>query len=553
MKNIFLILTSIALITGVGCKKGYLDVNTNPNQSTAADPGTVLPSALVATVAQWYPGPTAHSGWLGSWSISGSYAISSIDFSTYKMTTDFADPPGNIVTSVNNVWSSTYDNLKDYQYIQDKSSSTSLPFLEGAARIMKAYQFQHLVDLFNDVPYTDALKGPLSLRPAYTKAIVVYDSLFKEIQKGITLIKNAGITAPGNQDIMFGGDKTKWVQFANTVRLRMLLRMSELTAKPAFFQPNLDLTKNEAAGFLTADALVQPGYSNSSGKGNPFWQRFYDLSGGLISSFGDFWAPHVFAVNFYKNNNDPRKSREYIGIKYPLTYVGTTLGATNGNPTQGNYSFFGPGVLQGYTTLKDIHGQDSIFNRNPAAGSSAPAVMMLASESYFLQAEAAVLGYVPGDAQSLYQQGITASFNYLGAQGSIKGTIDPLKDTIVFSSDSSAILYYSQSGNTQTNFSTATTVLAKQTIILRQKWAALNNINSFEAYADYRRFDYLHTGTPPYPGPLGNTPLSVSPFIDIPKIPLRYKYPTSEYSKNPDNVLAEGNIDHQTGKIFWIR
>ncbi|MEP6711792.1 MAG: SusD/RagB family nutrient-binding outer membrane lipoprotein [Ferruginibacter sp.] len=507
MKKIFLIITSVALIAGIGCKKGYLDVNTNPNQSTAADPGSVLPSALVATVAQWYPGPTAHSGWLASWAISGSFAISSTDFSTYKMTTDFGD----------GTWATTYDNLEDYQYIQDKSASTKLPFLEGVARVMKVYQFHHLVDLFNDIPYTDALKGPLSLRPTYTKGMVVYDSLFNELQKGITLIKNAGLTAAANSDVMFSGDKTKWIQFANTVRLRMLLRMSELTAKPAFFQTNLDLTKNETAGFLTEDALVQPGYSNSAGKGNPFWQRFYDLNGGAVSSFGDFWAPSKFAVSFYQTNNDPRLSREFAPLKNTTnTFVGNTLGLTNGNPVNGSYSLFGPGVL---------------------AGPGAPAVMMLAAESYFLQAEAAVLGYVPGDAQALYQQGITESFRYLG----------------VPSFESAAMAYYSQAGNTQADFTTATTVLAKQTIILRQKWAALTSINSFEAYSDYRRFDYLHTGTPPYTGPLGNTPLSVSPFIDVPKIPLRYKYPTSEYSKNPENVGAEGAIDHQTGKIFWIR
>ena len=507
MKKIFLVLTSISLIAGMGCKKGYLDVNTNPNQSTSADPGSVLPSALVATVAQWYPGRAEHSGWLASWAISGSYAISSTDFSTYKMTTDFGD----------NLWASVYDNLEDYQYIQEKAASTNLPFLEGTARIMKAYQFHHLVDLWNDVPYTDALKGALSLRPTYTKGMVVYDSLFKEIQRGITLIKNAGTTAAGNSDVMFGGDKTKWVQFANTVRLRMILRMSQLTTKPAFFQTNLDLTKNETAGFLTEDALVQPGYSNSAGKGNPFWQRFYDLSGGLVSSYGDFWAPSKFAVSFYQNNNDPRLNREFSPLKNTTnTFVGNTLGLTNGNPTNGNYSLFGPGVL---------------------VGPGEPAVMMLAAESYFLQAEAAVLNYIPGDAQALYEQGITESFRYLNVPDFA----------------AAAATYYSQSGNAQVDFSTATTVLAKQAIILRQKWAALNSINSFEAYADYRRFDYLHTGTAPYPGPLGNTPLSVSPFIDIPKIPLRYKYPTSEYSKNPDNVGAEGNIDHQTGKIFWIQ
>ena len=90
-------------------------------------------------------------------------------------------------------------------------------------------------------------------------------------------------------------------------------------------------------------------------------------------------------------------------------------------------------------------------------------------------------------------------------------------------------------------------------MILRQKWAALNSVNSFEAWCDYRKFNYLHTGNPPYAGPLGDTPFSVSPYIDIAKIPLRLKYPTSEFSKNSANVTAEGTIDHQVSKIWWIQ
>src|SRR5665811_291226 len=113
MKKIFLILTIVSLMAGVGCKKGYLDVNTNPNQSTSADPSLVLPAALAATVAIYYPGPTAVSEWMGSWAVSGSYAINASDpGTTYKMTTDFD-------LNNTNVWERAYDNLEDYQYIQN--------------------------------------------------------------------------------------------------------------------------------------------------------------------------------------------------------------------------------------------------------------------------------------------------------------------------------------------------------------------------------------------------------------------------------------------------
>src|SRR5690348_8468743 len=177
----------------------------------------------------------------------------------------------------------------------------------------------------------------------------------------------------------------------------MLLRMSQMAATPDFFQPNLALTQSEPDGLLTADAVVQPGYTNSSGQGNPFWQRFYHLTGGLVSSFGDFWAANIFGVNFLKNTNDPRLTLEYAPVKSPSPnagqVIGCTLGLANNNPTNGNYSIFGDGVLQGPT---------------------APAPMMLASESYFLQAEATALGYLTGDDKAAYKSGIQSSFEYLG-------------------------------------------------------------------------------------------------------------------------------------------
>lgn len=508
MKKIFLIFTTISLIAGVGCKKGYLDINTNPNQSTSADPSLVLPAALVATVANYYPGPTTISEWMQSWAVSGSYAINGNDPGfTYKMTTGFGD----------GFWQSVYDNLEDYQYIQKSANASGNGFLEGIARIMKAFNYMHLVDAWGDIPYSDALRGALSLRPKYDKGVDVYDSLFNELQAGITLINNSGATISATSDVMFGGDKTSWVQFANTVRLEMLLRMSQMATKPDYFQPNLALTQSEPAGFLTADAVVQPGYTNSSGQGNPFWQRFYNLTGGLVSSFGDFWAANAYSVNFFKNTNDPRLTLEYSPVKPPSPnagqVVGNVVGLANNNPTNGNYSIFGDGVLQGPT---------------------APAPIMLASESYFLQAEAIALGYLSGDDNAMYQSGIQASFEYLG-----------LPDTTFTN------WYNSKAGNIHVDYATATSVIEKQTIISRQKWAALISINSFESYDDYRKFNALHTGTAPFAGPLGDTPMSASPYIDVAKIPIRWLYPQSEYSKNPDNVPAL--FDHQTSTIFWMQ
>ena len=196
MKRIIITLTALILIAAAGCRKNYLDVNTNPNQSTSADPGLVLPAALAATVPQWYSGPAFMSGWMSYWAVSGSYAINSTAFYTYKMTSDFPDDNG--------LWGPIYDNLEDYQYIDDKAALNDQSFLQGIGKIMKAYQYHHLIDMYNDVPYSDALKGALSLKPTYDKGADIYDSLFLQLDAGMTLIKNAAIAPDSKSDIMFG-------------------------------------------------------------------------------------------------------------------------------------------------------------------------------------------------------------------------------------------------------------------------------------------------------------------------------------------------------------
>ena len=190
----------------------------------------------------------------------------------------------------------------------------------------------------------------------------------------------------------------------------------------------------------------------------------------------------ITQLAYYHDNKDPRLSREYLPIKvntaYLDTVIGNKLGLASGNPVNGKYSVFGPGILRGYDVTKsEMVTKDSIYKVDPALGATAPAVMMLAAQSYFLQAEAVALGYLSGDDEALYKDGIQASFVYLGLKATDFDT-----------------WYASQAGNTKVDYSTATTVLAKQTLILRQKWAALNSINSAESYADYRKFDYLHTG-----------------------------------------------------------
>ncbi len=488
MKKLMIFLAGALLIGGIGCKKDYLNINTNPNSSTNASPELVLPAAMQNTAArQIAPAYTFIRGWMVYWAISGSYAIGNNDFTTYHQTTSFGD----------GLWASIYDNLEDYDYVEKQGAAQGKPFFEAAAKIMKAYEYEQLVDMFGNVPYNEGLKGTQSIQPKYDDGQSIYDSLEANLAVAIDLMKSApAVTQTG--DIMFGGDNTSWVKFANTLRLRLLLRQSQI-GRDAYIQSQLTSIKADSLGFLDADAAVNPGYTNSEGKQNPFYGFAYNTTGTYTQ---DYWRANQYAIMFYRKNNDPRLTLYYgptssDPTKYQGNYIGQQTGAFVGSLS----SIFGPGVLKSFDQ---------------------PAVILSASESFFLQAEAALKGWIPGDPKALYQSGVTASFEYLG----------------VPDADAAAEAYYSQPGNPSVNYDAATDKLA---IIIRQKWAAMNTVTPFEAWADYRR---LHLPA--------DIPLSQSPYVDVPAIPLKIIYPTVEYQTNAKNVPPQAQGAQHTEKIFWI-
>jgi hypothetical protein len=140
---------------------------------------------------------------------------------------------------------------------------------------------------------------------------------------------------------------------------------------------------------------------------------------------------------------------------------------------------------------------------------------MLASESYFLQAEAVERGLMAGDAKTLYESGITQSYTYLGLTSSQAST------------------YYGQA----LEGVSYTTSSDKLGAILYQKWVALCNVSGLEAWNEFRR-----TGYPDVPL---STRAGSNPH------PVRLLYPQTEYSTNTDNVNEQGDINQFTSKIFW--
>jgi hypothetical protein len=490
---------SAIIIAGIslsGCGKTYLDINTpNPNSATSATPELVITNAMTVTasgqVANVNLVPTLYlSGWMGYWAPSGSYAPSNTDVASYYSTTQ----------TPNVLWIQSYRNLEDYYYVETSAKTQLKPYYEAMAKAMKSLVFAQLVDVFNNVPYTDAFQGTLVINPKYTDGQTIYEDLSNQLDSVAPLMNSPNALYTANTDVMFDGDNASWIAFANTLRLRLLIRQSQMPGRDAYIKGEIAKIIANGGGFLKEDATINPGYANNDQQQNPFYGYFRTLKD-LPTSGGqaDYYRASAYAINTLKSYNDPRLPLIYDSIGSG-SYVGNVLGSQTNIPGEGTSSM-GPGLL---------------------VSASQNAVIISAAESHFLQAEAIVRGYLTiGDAQKEYEAGVQASFDYLGA--------------------GSAAAYLTQL-NPNTNWLQASGMQGQIALIIRQKWIAEDGILPIEAYDDYRR---LHLPS--------DIPISISPYKSpaTAQIPTRYLYPVSEYTTNTANVNAQGTIDYYTSKVFW--
>jgi hypothetical protein len=522
MKKIFsIVLTGICLFSATSCKK-YLDVNTNPNQPTTATPALVFPQALTATAAlisatgDYNEYGSRMNGYFGNAGGFGSLG----DLISYNFTT------GNF----NGLFQNTYDNLEDYQYIIDNTDPASIE--NATAQIMKAYDFQLLVDTYNKVPYFEALKGPNNLQPKYDDGEVIYKDLGDKLDAAMaTLSASTKNGVFSTSDVLFAGDLTLWAKFANTIKLRLMIRAG---GKVVFTKPTLDAT----VGFLTTDALVNPGYTKVPNKQNPYWNKWAFSETGALRGAGGVYLASPFMLTFFNGIkiSDPARGKVifygYNGVSTPSN----PLGNTNDNAPKAPSPVF-------FYTLADV-GTSVVGSGNTGKGllkgETAGQPLMIAAESYLLQSEAAARGMITGDAKALFNSGILASYTYLykNAAGTVLG--NPTADYNTYLTENAV--------SRLVNFDLAGTVEQKVEAIITQKYIALAYLFGHESWNEFRR-----TG---YPAITGNTPTTtfastVSVSTAPNKLPTRILYPSSEYAYNSVNVPS--NVSAFTDKIFWAK
>ncbi|MEO7989189.1 MAG: SusD/RagB family nutrient-binding outer membrane lipoprotein [Chryseolinea sp.] len=505
-KSILYILAGMAMVA-ISCND-FLDVNTNPNQPTSATPETVLANALNVTAGRLVHHEIG-AFWVGQWSPSGSVS-GFVPEKTYDIQTTFRT----------GIWTSPYNNLTDYQYVEQQALAQGKKSIAGMARVMKAFNYQILVDAYGNVPYSDALKGTVSIRPKYDDGKAVYDSLIRDLNVAITYLSEPISTenaSAGSSDIYFGGNTAKWLKFAKTLKLRMLVRIQDAPGMQTLVATEMAKYTGDHTEFMTGtdDVKSNPGYLKTAGKENQWYETYGFQPTDSRAGNHDFYCWSDFFITSLEDLADPRLP--LLAYQNGGAYVGVPFGEGSDTYLYSKISGFGPAFLPtdgGGGTV----GASKLYKRSM--------VVMTAAESFFLQAEAVEAGLLTSDlsSQELFEAGIKASFDLTASQ------MDVATDLTTEYED------YIASGNEYADWNSSPNKLEA---IIIQKWIALANHNGFEAWSEWRR-----TGIP-------DVPLSTR--AQGSQQPIRFLYPLSEYSNNTENAQAQGTINQFTSKIFWVQ
>ncbi|MFI5133040.1 MAG: SusD/RagB family nutrient-binding outer membrane lipoprotein [Chitinophagales bacterium] len=524
MKKYLIFFAALAMVS---CKK-YLNVNINPNTATVTKANYVFTNALKVTadIEVGGLGALGHT-WTGQWAHSTSFTGGGQE-KTYVFTNnDF------------NFFDGIYDNLTDYQYTIDHAAADGFPHIVSPAKIMQCLMYQKLVDLYGNVPYSQALKGTAFTYPAYDDAQTIYSSLITTLTAAIADIK--ATTWPLNEasDIFFSGNKTNWIKLANTLKLRILMRQSYMASRASYITTELNNIVTEGSGFITDNVYCNPGYTKTSGKLNPFYANWGFDQNDAQSGNRAYRMMNNVMITYLKNSTD----------QYRLSRIADTVPGS-GPALSTNYAGVPMGSATGYlsSSVSPI-GREQIVKGD--AGRSS--IIMTVAESYFLQSEAALVFGIGswGTVQNLYNSGVQWAFRLATATqaGTATGTNA--------SADAAATLYLTPgSGAPFADWNLATTTVLKRTFIQVQKWVALCNIDGSELWAEYRRINTTDasgvvSATPGANGAFGCSPYTPHSVVVAPTSPepVRLFYPLRESSVNGSNVPAGINVF--TSKIFW--
>lgn len=426
---------------------------------------------------------------------------------------------GNFYSNLFRAWNDLNQKLKDSKDPEDLAISS-------VANILKVTGWLRATDVFGPIVYTQAGDG--NIAPKLDSQEVVYTKMLEDLAEAAAILNATSSKVLPKYDAIYDGDAQSWTRFANSLMLRLAVRVH---------------FKNEGLAREYIAKAIDPS------------------NGGLIEN---------------KNQEAKIKSTDKMPLMnsmlpsvedYAETRMGTTIWSyLNGYEDPRMEKYFTKGVFRGnemYIPLPPTNNRAKATGPNTAEYAAKPKVekdsplyWMRASEVLFLKAEAALFDLMPGDAQSFYEEGVKMSFEENGLSGADKYLFSAKKPTDILPNTNPYIDYsYSSAvslGNTSPSWSDLSNGDQKEERlqkIITQKYLALYP-NAVEAWTEYRRTGYPFLTRPAD----GRAYARINGTRDM-FVPERFRFPASEYS-NPNMsevpVLLKGD-DNGSTRLWWVR
>ena len=476
------------MVLAGSCTDDFEEINTNPNF-----PETVTPELLMINILYQTADRMAGEG-----------LEDGAGLAQYVTKWDFNDDERYVFSGKTSFWTELYFLIRDVDNMITFADDVENEAYKAVGYIMKAYLASSLTDLWGDVPFTEAIRaktegiftaGYETQQEIYTNPNGILDLLK---QADAILASTSNSISPSN-DVYFGGNLNSWRKFANSLQLRYLLRISEV-------HPN---ASSEMQSLLDSKPVFE---SNDDNASLPYLASSPNQFPLFTVRDGDF--------NLKRMTNTIETALETLGDSRVDRWFQPADSAIEADGESSTYHGMPVGLLEqtraqlGFTELNHVSKVGTMFREQPDA---AEATLMSYSELQFVLAEAAHKGLISGGdaaANMYYEQGITSSFNFWGAE---------------IPSD-----YLSRDG---VAFGSGETL----ELILTQKWLA-NFLVGYEGWLDYRR-----TGYPALPDPMDNS--------NNGKVPSRFFYPNEEQLLNTDNWQAAvdrmGGSDDINYSVWW--
>ncbi|WP_198439686.1 SusD/RagB family nutrient-binding outer membrane lipoprotein [Pareuzebyella sediminis] len=500
----------------LGCTDEFDTINVNPNFPASAQPELLLPGIQREMAYEW-----GNEGWEEGFTVvqyGARLQFTSGDIYNWS-------PSGT-------PYNDAYASLRDVEnIIRDTRDNPEAQNYYGVALIMKSWIMSYVTDAYGDVPYTEATQGISdgNVTPAFDPQQTIYNGILEDLETANTVLAGqANISG----DIFYGGDIVKWQKFANSLRLRLLMRisdvdnakavagMTQIASDPAtypIFESNADM------------AVVQWNSDNPQSKYDTRSGSFDEVRLSLtletrLKALNDtrlvvFAQPtSASGKGIYSDNFD-----DYVGMPNGLDDEAALGYSPSGNPDESGSNFISRlGILIACRAC----------NPEQASPTAAQTIIMSYSELQFILAEAREKGWISvGTTEEYYQNGIRASFEYYTDRVSAGGWTEIA--TAMQETDLDA--YLAQPAVALTGSSDE--ILEK---IYLQKWISLF-YTGFEGWSDWRR-----TGSPEVvPGPDA---------VNGGQVPVRFQYPNSVKATNEANyeaAVSRMGADNINTKLWW--